>query len=50
MATPLVEAKATTLPRRAAVDPAAGAAERESAKFISRTKREEGKDEKGKRK
>jgi hypothetical protein len=43
MATTLVEAraKATTLPRRAAVAPAAGAAEWESAKFISETQTSE---------
>ena len=53
MAAPLAEArsKATTLPRRAAVDPTAGAAERESAKFIcfgkggGRKRKKEGKDE-----
>jgi hypothetical protein len=42
MATTLVEARAqaTTLPRRAAVDPTAGAAERESAKFMVQKKRD----------
>jgi hypothetical protein len=42
MATTLVEARAqaTTLPRRAAVDPTAGAAEWESAKFMVQKKRD----------
>jgi len=43
-------AKATTLPRRAAVDPTAGAAERESAKFIVSERVDRGKERERERK
>lgn len=52
MAAPSAEAraKATTLPRRAAVDPTAGAAEQESAKFIVSERVDRGKERERERK